>query len=77
MKGQKNDAPYIYRRGEMKYKVPVLIRDVHERNERIDVRETPEDTVVPRFEARSKGRFKWATMMESMQMMEKWFRVGK
>ena len=50
----------------MKYKVPVLIRDVHERNERIDVRETPEDTVVPRFEARSKGRFKWATMMESM-----------
>ena len=66
MKGQKNDAPYIYRRGEMKYKVSVLIRDGYERNDRIDVRENPEDTVIPRFEARSKGRFKQATMMESM-----------
>ena len=42
----------------MKYKVPVLIRDGHERNDRIDVRENPEDTVISRFEARSKGRFK-------------------
>ena len=55
----------------MRYKVPVLSRDGHEHNDRIGVQKRTGGYGNCKFEARSKDRFKWATMMKSMQMMEK------
>ena len=36
-----------------------------------------EDTVITRFKTRSKDRLNWATMMKSMQIMEKKIKVVK
>ena len=50
----------------MRYKVPVLSRDGHEHNDRIGVQKRTGGYGNCKFEARSKDRFKWGTMMKSM-----------